>query len=157
MAMPPPEMLMDWPLWDSVMSLPPYKVIDPPVISDVAPAVLPATDSVMLPLSDIHDTVMFGLVEFWLRLMPLPATKPNAVDDAVLSVPDDVPPATDPIVVNTDPPAPGAGALMVILGEVDTWLRVMFAPATSPNAVEDAVLTVPDVAPAPAAIVWSID
>jgi hypothetical protein len=88
--------------------------------------------------------------------MKLPPTKPNAVEEAVLMVPVVVPPAAEATVVNTVPPPP-AEALMVMLGDVEAWDSVMFAPATRPKAVDDAVFTVPLVAPAPAAMVCRID
>jgi hypothetical protein len=46
--------------------------------------------------------VMFGLVETWLSVMLLPATKPKAVDEAVFTVPLVVPPATELIVVSVE-------------------------------------------------------
>lgn len=91
--------------------------------------------------------VIFGLVDSWLRVMLDPATIPNAVEDAVLAVPDVAPPAAEVMVVRTDPPAPGVGPIIVRDGLVESWLNVMFGPATNENAVDEAVFTVPDVAP----------
>jgi len=56
-----------------------------------------------------------------------------------------------PLRVNPAPPV-GDGPIIVIAGLVESWLNVMFEPATRANADEDAVLTVPLVAP-PAALV----
>lgn len=46
--------------------------------------------------------VMFGPVEFWDSVMKLPATRANADDEAVLTVPVVVPPATLLIVCRMD-------------------------------------------------------
>jgi hypothetical protein len=94
---------------------------------------------------------MFGLVEFWLRVILLPATKANALEEAVLTVPEVAPPNVEVIVVSTEAPAPGVGPMIVMAGEVEFWLRVMFDPARNGNADEEAVFAVPSVAP-PAAL-----
>jgi hypothetical protein len=95
--------------------------------------------------------VMLGEVEACERVMLAPATKANAVDDAVLTVPDVAP--TPAAIVDSTVPTPDT----VTLGLVEFWDSVMLAPAINPHAVEDAVFTVPEVAPAPAAIVRSTD
>jgi len=46
--------------------------------------------------------VMLGLVESWERVIPAPATRANAVELAVLTVPLDAPPATVVIEYSTD-------------------------------------------------------
>lgn len=76
-----------------------------------------------------------------------PATNANAVDDTVFAVPEDAPPATVVMVVRTVPPPLGVGPMIVIDGFVDSWLRVMFGPATKAKADDDAVFAVPAVAP----------
>jgi len=75
---------------------------------------------------------MVIVLRFELKLTLLPATK-DMLEELPLSV--------------NPPPPPPAAALMVIFGLVDSWLRVMFGPATRPKAVEDAVFTVPEVVP----------
>jgi hypothetical protein len=96
---------------------------------------------------------MLGLVEFWLRVILDPATSPKAVEDAVLTVPEVVPPAIELIVVRTDCPARGLGPITVIAGLVEFWLRVMLEPAKKANAVEDAVFAVPLVTPPAAEVI----
>ena len=59
-----------------------------------------------------------------------------------------------PFSVKPAPPA-GDGPMTVIFGLVDSWLSVIFDPATSAKAVEDAVFAVPEVAP-PAADVMVV-
>ena len=91
------------------------------------------------------------MVEFCDNVMKLPATRLRFDEDAVLMVPVVVPPAADVIENRTD----WFAAEIVMLGDVEACDRLIDAPATRPNAVEDAVFTVPDVVPAPAAIVLS--
>jgi hypothetical protein len=68
-----------------------------------------------------------------LRLIPAPATR-----ETLLVV---------PFRVKVAPPPPPLAPMIVIAGEVESCDKVMFEPATSANAEEDAVLTVPEVAP----------
>lgn len=71
---------------------------------------VPAELSVVLPSAVIETSevstaaamVMLGLVLFWERVMFEPAIRPNAEEDAVLTVPRLVPPATEPAVYKTD-------------------------------------------------------
>ena len=51
--------------------------------------------------------------------MLLPATKANALDEAVLAVPDVTPPAAVVMLVKTEAPAPGVGPMIVICGLTD--------------------------------------
>lgn len=67
-----------------------------------------------------------------LNVMFAPATKLTL---------EDVPFSENPIAPD------GVGPMMVIEGLVESWLRVMFGPATNANADEDAVFAVPEVAP----------
>jgi hypothetical protein len=53
------------------------------------------------PPPDVPMMVILGLVEFWDRVMLLPATKPNAVEDAVFAVPEVAPPAAEVIELRT--------------------------------------------------------
>ena len=95
---------------------------------------------------------MLGLVEFCERVTLFPATRANAVEDAVFAVPEVAPPAIDVILVNTVPPPEGEGPIIVIAGLVLFCDKVMLLPAKNGHAEEEAVLAVPTVAP-PAAVV----
>jgi hypothetical protein len=97
--------------------------------------------------------VMLGLVLSCDRVMPLPATKPNAVEEAVFSVPDVAPPAIDDMDVSTVPTVLVATPITVMLGLVLFCERVMLFPATRAQAVLPAVFSVPTVTPPFAAIV----
>lgn len=73
---------------------------------------------------------MFGLVEFCESVMLLPATNPNAEDEAVFTVPLVAPPAALVIETSVEPVS-----LMVIVLEFE--LRLMLLPATMDNAPLD--------------------
>jgi hypothetical protein len=95
---------------------------------------------------------MFGLVLNCESVILLPATKANAVEDAVFAVPLVAPPAADVIEVKTVPTVLVATPIMVMAGLVLFCERVIPVPATNGNAEDDAVFTVPDDAP-PATVV----
>jgi hypothetical protein len=80
----------------------------------------------LVALGTLAEMVMFGLVLSWLRLMFGPAIKPQAVDDAVFSVPLVVPPTAVPMVLRTVAPVGGFNKLTVtVLPTVTSGMNVI--------------------------------
>jgi len=73
-----------------------------------APAEIDALEDVPLRVNPAPPAgvgpmiVMVGLVDSWLNVMLFPATNPKAVDEAVLAVPEVVPPAMLEIDTNVE-------------------------------------------------------
>ena len=126
----PPIEIMPAPFDDTVILLPPETVMGP--LDRVSGCPIDETAEPVVEIVIVESDE--------LKPMPVPATKEPLIDD--------------PFSVNPAPPA-GEGPMMVIAGFVDSWLSVIFDPATSAKAVEDAVFAVPEVAP-PAADVMVV-
>ena len=133
-----PEIVITCKDCESVILLPPTKVTAPEVIELVAPAVLPDVPiTIALCTVPLFAAEIVIVLAFELRVILFPATR------EALPV--------EPFNVNAPPPA--EAPRIVILGLVEFWLRVILLPATRANAVEDAVFTVPEVAPPAAEVI----
>lgn len=108
---------LDVPLYEIVIELAPTPRLIPPAEDRETLLEVPLRLK-FVAAGTLAEIVMFGLVLCCERVMLLPATNANAVDDAVFAVPEVAPPAAVVIEVNTVPTVLVATPMIVTAGLV---------------------------------------